>query len=86
MKLSICMMVKNEEQNLVRCLDSLKPLRTKLESELIIVDTGSTDKTVDIAKAYTDRVYFHPWNNNFSEMRNSTISYAMGMDHDYRCG
>jgi glycosyltransferase involved in cell wall biosynthesis len=76
--LSICMMVKNEEKNLPRCLESLKPLMQQVDSELIIVDTGSTDNTVNIAKSYTDRVYFHPWNNNFSEMRNITISYATG--------
>ena len=78
MKLSICMMVKDEEQNLVRCLESLRPLRNQLESELIIVDTGSTDSTVALAQTYTGRIYFHPWNNNFSEMRNITISYATG--------
>lgn len=78
MILSICMMVKNEERNLKRCLDGLKPLMRNLESELIIVDTGSTDHTVDIAKTYTERVYLHPWNNHFSEMRNITISYATG--------
>ncbi|NLL52873.1 MAG: glycosyltransferase, partial [Peptococcaceae bacterium] len=76
--LSICMMVKDEEKNLPRCLESLKPLMQQVDSELIIVDTGSTDNTVNIAKSYTERVYFHPWNNNFSEMRNITISYAQG--------
>jgi glycosyltransferase involved in cell wall biosynthesis len=78
LKLSICMMVKNEENNLSRCLDSLKYLMKKIKSELIIVDTGSSDNTVEIAKSYTSSVYFHPWNNNFSEMRNITISYAKG--------
>lgn len=77
-KLSICMMVKDEEENLQRCLESLQELREKISSELIIVDTGSKDETVKIAKKYTDRVYFHPWNNNFSEMRNITINYAQG--------
>ena len=76
--LSICMMVKDEEKNLPRCLKSLKPLMQKVDSELIIVDTGSTDNTVNIAKSFTDRVYFHPCSDNFSEMRNITISYARG--------
>lgn len=71
-------MVKNESKYLERCLQSLQPLREAIESELIIVDTGSTDKTVEIAKKFTEKVYFHPWNNNFSEMRNITISYATG--------
>ena len=78
MKLSICMMIKNEEKNLVRCLDKLKPLVDQGLAELIIVDTGSEDNSVNIAKQYTDRVYFHKWNKNFSEMRNISISYAKG--------
>lgn len=78
MKLSIGMMVKNEEKNLERCLKSLQPILDVIDSELIIVDTGSTDRTVEIAKQYTDKVYFHQWNNNFSEMRNITINYAKG--------
>ncbi|WP_284643225.1 TPR domain-containing glycosyltransferase [Paenibacillus silviterrae] len=77
-KLSICMIVKDEEKNLPRCLDSLSLLLDKPYTELIIVDTGSKDKTVDIAKCYTDRVYYHEWNGNFSSMRNISISYAVG--------
>ncbi|MGD9161223.1 MAG: glycosyltransferase, partial [Desulfobacteraceae bacterium] len=46
--------------------------------ELIIVDTGSTDSTVDIAKKYTDKIYFHPWENSFSKARNQALSYATG--------
>lgn len=77
-KLSICMIVKDEEKNLPRCLDSLKPLLNNSYAELIIVDTGSSDRTVEISQQYTEKVYFHPWNNNFSEMRNISISYAKG--------
>jgi glycosyltransferase involved in cell wall biosynthesis len=75
--LSICMMVKDEEKNIRRCCESVKNLCNSI-AELIIVDTGSSDNTVSIAKEYTDKVYFHKWNNNFSEMRNITISYATG--------
>lgn len=78
MKLSICMMVKNEEKNLKRCLEKLKPLTESGLAELIIVDTGSTDETELIAKKYTKKVYFHEWNNDFSAMRNISISYAKG--------
>lgn len=78
MRLSICMMVKDEENNLKRCLDNLKPIVDLGLAELIIVDTGSSDNTVSIANEYTDKVYFHQWNKNFSEMRNITISYAKG--------
>lgn len=75
---SITMIVKNEENNLERCLKSLVPLLENNLAELIIVDTGSTDRTVDIAKRYTQRVYFHPWQGNFSEARNWSISLATG--------
>lgn len=78
MKLSICMMVKNEEKFLDKCLSHLNELMKYIDSELIIVDTGSEDKTVNIAREYTNKIYYHKWNNNFSEMRNITISYAIG--------
>lgn len=78
MEISICMMVKDEEKNLDRCLKSIKPLIDNNIAELIIVDTGSRDNTVDIAKKYTNKVFFHSWNNDFSSMRNITISYANG--------
>lgn len=78
MKLSICMMVKDEEKNIKRCLDSLKPIMQQGLAELIVVDTGSSDSTVEIAKQYTNKVYFHLWNKDFSDMRNKTISYATG--------
>ncbi|MDX5712604.1 glycosyltransferase family 2 protein, partial [Clostridioides difficile] len=78
MLLSIVMMVKNEENILEKTLKSLSVLRNSIESELIIVDTGSTDNTIRIAKQYTEKVYFHNWNDDFSSMRNISISYAKG--------
>lgn len=78
MKLSICMMVKNESKYLDMCLKSIQPLLDAVESELIIIDTGSEDDTVEIARKYTDKVYFHEWYHDFSGMRNKTISYATG--------
>ncbi len=77
-KISICMMVKNEEKNIEKCLESLKDVLEKIPSELIILDTGSDDNTVNIAKRYTDKIYFEKWNNDFSYMRNKSISYATG--------
>ena len=78
MKLSITMMVRNESKHLRDCLNSLQPIMKTINSELIIVDTGSEDNTVEIAKEYTDKVYFHKWNNDFASMRNKTIKYAKG--------
>lgn len=75
--LSICMIVKDEEKNLHRCLSSLKPL-LDAQSELIIVDTGSGDKTVEIAGSYTDKVFFHKWQGSFSTARNYCLSLAEG--------
>ena len=62
MLLSVVMIVKNEEKYLDKTLHALKDLRRDIDSELIILDTGSTDNTVEIAKKYTDKVYFAKWN------------------------
>lgn len=77
-KLSICMIVRDEEKFIDNCLISLKPLLDSNLAELIIVDTGSVDNTVEIAKKYTEKIYFKKWNNNFSEARNYSISFAKG--------
>lgn len=78
MLLSIVLMIKNEEKFLGKTLKALDKIRTKINTELIILDTGSTDKSVEIAKLYTDKIYFEKWNDNFAEMRNKSISYAKG--------
>lgn len=70
--ISLCMIVKNEERILARCLDSLKGLM----DEMIIVDTGSTDRTKEIAAAYTDQIYDFVWTGDFSEARNFAFSRA----------
>jgi len=71
-EISLCMIVKNEEENLQRCLNSIYDM----VDEIIIVDTGSTDKTVDIAKKFGAKVHYVKWNNNFSEARNESLKYA----------
>lgn len=71
-------MVKNESQHLEKCLQSLTPILNAIRSELVIVDTGSTDNTVEIARRYTDQVYHHEWFDDFSGMRNIVLQYATG--------
>lgn len=70
--ISLCMIVKNEEDVLGRCLESIKDL----VDEINIVDTGSTDRTVEIAKKYTERVYFFDWTGKFKDARNESFTYA----------
>ena len=70
--ISICMIVKNEEQYIEKCLKEL----VKLNYEIIVVDTGSTDETKEIAMQYTDKVYDFAWINDFSAARNFSIEKA----------
>ena len=70
--ISLCMIVKNEEDNLKRCLDSV----SNFIEEIIIVDTGSSDDTINIAKKYGATVIYYPWNDNFSDPRNESLKYA----------
>jgi len=70
--ISLCMIVKNEEKILARCLDSI----CKLMDEIIIVDTGSSDGTKEIAGRYTDQVYDFSWIGDFSAARNFAFSKA----------
>ena len=72
---SLCMIVKNEEAVLARCLDSVK----SLVDEIVIVDTGSTDRTKEIASRYTDQVYDFTWIDDFSAARNFSFSKAKMM-------
>jgi glycosyltransferase involved in cell wall biosynthesis/Tfp pilus assembly protein PilF len=73
-KISVCLIAKNEEKSIDRCLNSIE----EIADEIIFVDTGSTDQTADIAKKYTDKIYFHPWNDSFSEARNHYLDHATG--------
>ncbi len=75
---SLCMIVKNEERILRRCLDSV----VDLMDEIIIVDTGSTDATKKIAAEYTDKIYDFEWIHDFAAARNFAFSKA-GMDYIY---
>lgn len=70
--LSICMIVRNEEAVMARCLDSVQGAW----DQLVIVDTGSEDRTAEIARRYTPEVYHEPWENDFGKARNSSFFYA----------
>jgi glycosyltransferase involved in cell wall biosynthesis len=72
--LSICMIVRDAAENLPLCLDSVQ----KTADEIIIVDTGSRDNTVEIAKKYTDKIYFFPWRDDFAAARNESLKHASG--------
>lgn len=70
--LSLCMIVKNEEKVLSRCLNSVKDV----VDEIIIVDTGCTDDTIKIANKYNTKIYSYNWNDDFSAARNYALKYA----------
>ncbi|MFN4149737.1 MAG: glycosyltransferase family 2 protein, partial [Candidatus Sericytochromatia bacterium] len=73
-KLSLCLITKNEEKNIARCLDSVQGI----VDEIILLDTGSTDKTVEIAKNYNAKIFYSDWENDFSKARNESINKATG--------
>jgi len=70
--ISLCMIVKNEEDLIDQCLTSVNDV----VDEMIIVDTGSTDRTIDICKKYNPSIYSYQWQGNFSEARNFGITKA----------
>ncbi|MGM7682587.1 tetratricopeptide repeat-containing glycosyltransferase family 2 protein [Cytobacillus sp. Hm23] len=83
MQISLCMIVKNEEEVLDNCLSSI----AELMDEIIIVDTGSSDRTKEIAMKYTDKIYDFEWVDDFSKARNysflkATKDYIMWLDAD----
>lgn len=71
---SLCMIVKDEERNLPRCLNSLKPV----VDEIIIVDTGSADRSREIAELFGARVIDHAWCADFSAARNAGLKETAG--------
>lgn len=81
--ISVCMIVRNEEDVLARCLDSVQ----LFADEIIVVDTGSTDRTKEIALRYTPHVHDYLWNDDFASARNfsfslATMDYQMWIDAD----
>ena len=83
MNLSICIITKNEQENIERCLKSLMPY----EMEIIVADTGSIDNTKDIVQRYTDKVFDFEWCDDFAAAKNFAISktsndYIIMLDSD----
>ena len=70
--ISLCMIAKNEESNLADCLNSAKGIA----DEIIIVDTGSTDRTKEIAKKFSAKIYDFKWMDDFSAARNESLKHA----------
>ena len=71
-ELSLCMIVRNEEERLSQCLESVKDA----VDEIVILDTGSTDATKAVAARYTDRVYDYEWREDFAHARNASFARA----------
>ncbi len=72
--LSLCMIVKDNELTIRPCLESIKPW----VDEMIVVDTGSTDRTPEIVESYGARLFHRPWDDDFSAARNHSIDQAAG--------
>lgn len=74
MKLSLCMIVKDEEKTLPKCLGSVR----NVVDEIVVLDTGSTDRTVHIANKFAAKVHEFQWCNDFSAARNEALKYVTG--------
>lgn len=72
MNISVCIITKNESEYLKECLRAL----SKYPFEIVVVDTGSTDDSVNIAKKYTDKVFSFEWCDDFAAARNYSVSMA----------
>ncbi|MBE9209605.1 glycosyltransferase [Nostoc sp. LEGE 06077] len=74
MSISLCMIVKNEETTLPKCLNSVK----SFVDEMVVLDTGSSDRTPEVAKQFGAKVHHFQWSNNFSTARNAALKYVTG--------
>ena len=77
MRISVVLITLNEEVNLPRTLESVKPLVRDGLDEIIVVDSGSTDRTLEIAQSYGARVFIEPWK-GFAAQKNSAMEKASG--------
>ena len=74
LRISVCMIVKDEEAFLGKCLESVR----QIASQIVVVDTGSTDRTVEIAREHGAEIHLHVWNDDFSAARNAAMVHAKG--------
>ena len=72
--LSLCLITKNEEHNIAGCLESAR----EIADEIVLVDTGSVDATIEIAAGYGTRIFEVPWRENFAAAKNETLRHATG--------
>lgn len=77
--LTIGVPVSNQIETIDRCLSHIKPLLERLDAELVVIDTGSTDGTVEVCRSYGARIYERPWDDNMSAARNEAIRHARGL-------
>ena len=77
MTLSVVIITYNEEANLGRTLESVQPLVSNGKGEVIVVDSGSTDRTVEVAKSFAARVFIEEWK-GYAAQKNSAIDKAIG--------
>lgn len=77
--LTIGMPVSNQIETIDRCLSHVKPLLDKLDAELVIANTGSTDGTIEVCRSYGARVIDFPWCNDMSAARNAVVRSAKGL-------
>ena len=77
-KLTITMLVSNRRDTIRKCMESISPILQQVSSELIVVDTGSTDGSIDIVKEYTDKIIPFTWCNDFSAARNAGLTAFQG--------
>lgn len=76
--LTIGVPVSNQIDTIDRCLSHIKPLLDALDAELLVIDTGSTDGTLDVCRQYGARIVSHSWHDNMSAVRNEGIYHAKG--------
>ena len=78
--ISLCMIVRDEEKSLPLCLNSVK----NIADQIVIVDTGSIDKTINIAKSFGAEVYNYEWSDHFARARNESIKYFQVLKQQMR--